>query len=86
MGDDQKRRQEGSDGLAIIGRREVAATFGTGETRVEVVSVKINYVDLDTATFEQLASGPGQLAHLSSSSASALTIFLGEGPESLAKR
>ena len=33
-----------------------------------------------------LASGLGQLAHLSSSSASALTIFLGDAPNSLAKR
>ena len=34
------------DGLAIIGRREIAATLGAGETRVKVVSIEINHVDL----------------------------------------
>jgi hypothetical protein len=30
------------DGLAIIGRREIAATLGAGEARVKVVSIEIN--------------------------------------------
>jgi hypothetical protein len=38
------------DGLAIIGRREIAATLDAGKARVEVISVKINHVDLDAAT------------------------------------
>jgi hypothetical protein len=41
-----------SDGLAIIGRREIAATLGAGEARIEVVSVEINHVDLDAATLQ----------------------------------
>src|ERR1700730_6557263 len=43
------------DGPAIIGRREIAATLGAGKARIEVVSVKINHVDLDTATLERRA-------------------------------
>lgn len=43
------------DGLAILGRREIAATLGAGEARVKVVSIEINHVDLDAATLEHRA-------------------------------
>lgn len=47
------------DGLAIIGRREIAATLGAGEARVEVVSIEINDVDLDAATLQRRADACG---------------------------
>src|SRR6202011_2875881 len=47
------------DGLAIIGRREIAATLGAGEARVEVISIEINHVDLDAATLERRADACG---------------------------
>jgi hypothetical protein len=51
----KKRRADFWAALGDIRCREIAATLGAGEARVEVVSVEINHVDLDTATLERRA-------------------------------
>src|SRR3984893_3956594 len=55
------------DGPAIIRCREIAATLGAGKTRIEVVSIKINHVDLDAATLERRADAAAALAKALSS-------------------
>jgi hypothetical protein len=51
----KKRRADFWAALGDIRCRQIAATLGAGEARVEVVSVEINHIDLDTATLERRA-------------------------------
>ena len=46
-------------GPAIIRCREIAATLGAGKARIEVVSIKINHVDIDAAALERRADACG---------------------------